>query len=71
MPTTADAKTPVATISRIIPLIMNEPPTFALPFAFESVWHKLGKGGYCAADTGREKKTLDAFVPTLPVRGSG
>jgi hypothetical protein len=31
---------------------MNELPIFALPFASRgTVWHELGKGGYCAADT--------------------
>jgi hypothetical protein len=56
MPATADAKTPVATTSRIIPLIMIELLIFALPFASRAAWHELGKGGYCAADTAAEKK---------------
>ena len=49
IPTTTVAKT-VATTSRIITLIMNNPPIFALPFA-QTAWHELGKGSYCAADT--------------------
>jgi hypothetical protein len=76
MPTMADAMMPVATTTRIISLIMNALLIFALHFARteQIVWHEWGKGGYCAADTGREKdkapcvfgelleRALDAFV---------
>jgi hypothetical protein len=59
MPAMVEAKTPAATTSRIIPPIMNELLIFALHFArfarADSV-ARMGKGGYCAADTAAEKK---------------
>ena len=71
MPATVEAKTPAATTSKIIPPIMNE--LLMLRAALADSVHELSKGGYCAADTGREKeapcvfgelreRVLDAFV---------
>jgi hypothetical protein len=67
MPATVEAKTPVATTSRIIPPIMNETPDPRTSRASreQTVWHELREGGYCAADTGREKEAPCVFGELL------
>ena len=56
----ADATMPVATTSRIIPLIMNEAPDLRAALLAHrrdaDSMHELSKGGYCAADTAAEKE---------------
>jgi hypothetical protein len=59
MPAMADATMPVATTSRIIPLIMNESPDLCAALRApreQTVWNELGKGGYCAADTAAKRR---------------
>jgi hypothetical protein len=67
MPATVEAKTPVATTSRIIPSTMKETPDPLTSRASreQTVRHELGEGGYCAADTGREKEAPCVFGELL------